>query len=66
MVFQVAVGLFALYMLVRYVPLASRALRRRGPGDSASRALIPLLNVLLAVALLALAVKGLARTLIRM
>ena len=65
MVLQIAVGLFALYMLVRYLPLASQALRRRGLNGSAARSLIPLLNLLLAVVLLALAVKGLAGALIR-
>ena len=65
MALQIAVGLFALYMLVRYVPLASRGLRRRGADGGAGRALIPLLNVLLAVGLLALAVKGLAGAFIR-
>ncbi|HET6438662.1 MAG TPA: hypothetical protein VFG59_11405 [Anaeromyxobacter sp.] len=65
MILQVAIGLFALYMLVRYVPPASRTLRRRGLEDTAGRSLIPLLNVLLAVVLLALAVKGVAGALIR-
>lgn len=63
MFLQVAAGLFAVYMLVRHVPLALRALRRseeHRPG----RAIIPILNVLLALAILAVAVKGLAGALI--
>jgi len=65
MVLQIAVGLFALYMLVRHVPLALRALRGGPDGRRPARALVPVANVLLAIAILALAVKGLAGVLIR-
>jgi hypothetical protein len=63
MLLQVAAGLFAIYMLARHVPLALRALRsseERRPG----RTIIPILNVVLALAILAVAVKGLAGALI--
>jgi hypothetical protein len=66
-----AVAVFAAYMLVRHLPPALRALRGRGrEGEGGERpppvaALVPVLNVLLAVAILALAVKGLAGALIR-
>lgn len=66
MVLQAAAGLFALYMLVRHVPLALRALRARdGEGRRMGRAVVPILNVLLALAILAVAVKGLAGAYIR-
>jgi hypothetical protein len=63
MLLQLAAGLFAVYMLARHVPLAVRALGRSGerrPG----RAIVPIVNVLLALAILAVAVKGLAGALI--
>lgn len=63
MLLQVVAGLFAVYMLVRHVPLAVRALR--GGGEHrAGRAVVPIVNVLLALAILAVAVKGLAGALI--
>jgi hypothetical protein len=66
MILQAAAGLFALYMLARHVPLAVRALQGRGAdGRRTGRALIPILNVLLALAILVVAVKGLAGALIR-
>jgi len=64
MVLQVAAGLFAVFMLVRHVPLALRALRRGDDEHRGGRAIVPILNVLLAVAILAMAVKGLAGALI--
>ncbi len=63
MLLQVAAGLFAVYMLVRHVPLALRALSR-SEEHQPGRAIIPILNVLLALAILAVAVKGLAGALI--
>ncbi len=62
-ILQTAAGLFAVYMLVRYVPAAMRALRR-SEDQRPGRAVVPILNVLLALAILALAVKGLAGLLI--
>jgi hypothetical protein len=66
MILQAAAGLFALYMLARHVPRAARALRARdGEGRRMGRAIIPILNVVLALAILVVAVKGLAGALIR-
>jgi hypothetical protein len=66
MVLEAAAGLFALYMLARQVPLAAGALRARdGEGHRTGRAIIPILNVVLALAILVVAVKGLAGALIR-
>jgi hypothetical protein len=66
MILQAAAGLFALYMLARHVPLAIRALRARdGEERRMGRAIIPILNVAVALAILAVAVKGLAGALIR-
>jgi hypothetical protein len=67
---NVAVALFAAFMLVRHLPAAVRALRGRTEEGRAGRpgvaaALVPLTNVVLALALLAMAVKGLAGVLIR-
>lgn len=63
MVFHAAAALFAVYMIARHAPRAVAALR--GPrGADRPRPLVPLLNVGLAVAILAVAVKGLARALI--
>ncbi len=59
--FQVLAAAFALYMLVRHAPPAVRALRGRG---ARSAAIVPLLNVALAIAILAVAVKGIAARLI--
>ena len=64
MLLEVAAGLFAVFMLVRHVPLALRTLRRGESDHPAGRAIVPILNVLLAVAILAMAVKGLAGALI--
>jgi len=64
MLLEVAAGLFAVFMLVRHVPLALRILRRGENDHPAGRAIVPFLNVLLAVAILAMAVKGLAGALI--
>ena len=64
MLLQIAAGLFAVFMLVRHVPLALGALRRGGDDHRTGRAVVPLLNVLLALAILAMAVKGLAGALI--
>jgi Zn-dependent protease len=64
-VLQVAAALFAAYMLSRHVPLALRALRRpRGEGARVGRAIVPVVNILLALVILAVAVKGLAGALI--
>jgi hypothetical protein len=63
---QVAAGLFALYMLARHVPLAVQAVRKGVPGEGRlGRALVPILNVILALAILVVAVKGLVGALIR-
>ncbi len=54
--FDVVVALFGLFMLVRHGPRAVALLRGQG---SRSMAMVSLLNALLAVAILAVAVKGL-------
>ncbi len=59
---HVLAALFATYMLVRHLP-GARALVRRDPG-AAPMGLVALVNVLLAVAILAFAVKGLVGGLI--
>jgi len=59
--FDVLVGLFALFMLVRHGPRAVAVLRGRGPR---AMGLVSVLNVLLAFAILAVAVKGLVSGLI--
>jgi hypothetical protein len=61
--FDVLVGLFALFMLVRHGPRAVGVLRGTGQGPRAM-GLVSVLNVLLAVAILAVAVKGLVSGLI--
>jgi hypothetical protein len=53
---NVLLALFALYMLVRYVP---RVVRLARAPEHRGGALVPLVNVVLAVAILAFAVKGL-------
>ncbi len=60
-VFQVLAAAFASYMLVRHGPRALRVLRGEGPR---AMGMVSLLNVVLAMAILAVAVKGLFRVLI--
>jgi hypothetical protein len=62
LVFQAVAALFAVYMLARHAPRAYAALRGRA-GDRVG-ALVPALNVALALAILVVAVKGLAGALI--
>jgi hypothetical protein len=58
--------LFALFMLARNGLLVLAALRGVEPGERRKgRAVIPILNVLLALAILVVAVKGLVGALIR-
>ena len=64
MVFNAVAALFAVYMLVRHVPRAAAALGARRPGAARSSGLVALLNVGLALAVLVVAVKGLAAALI--
>ncbi len=64
MVFNAVAALFAVYMLVRHVPRVAAALRDRRPGAGRSAGLVALLNVGLALAVLVVAVKGLAAALI--
>jgi hypothetical protein len=59
--FHLLAALFGAYMLVRHGPRAAAALRGR---DRGARAVVAVLNVLLAVAILAVAVKGIAGVLI--
>jgi hypothetical protein len=59
---DVLVALFAAYMLVRHVPRAAALFRNEERGRA--MALVSLVNVALAIALLALAVKGIAGRLI--
>jgi hypothetical protein len=59
---DVLVALFAGYMLVRYVPRAAALLR--GDAQGRAMAVVSLVNVVLAIALLALAMKGVAGRLI--
>ncbi len=59
---DVLVALFACYMLFRHLP---RALSLRGGGrERAPMAIVSLVNVVLAVALLAFAMKGIVARLI--
>jgi len=58
---NVVVALFGAFMLVRHGPRALRLLRGEGPR---AMGIVSLLNVLLAVAILAVAVKGLVGGLI--
>jgi hypothetical protein len=61
MLFNSAAALFAVYMLARHVPLAYRALRSPpAEGRGWRAALFPVFNVVLALAILVVAVKGLA------
>lgn len=53
---NVLVALFGAFMLVRHGPRALRLLRGEGPR---AMGIVSLLNVVLAVAILAVAVKGL-------
>ncbi len=59
---HVLAAVFAAYMLVRHLP-GARALVRRDPG-ARPMAIVSLVNVLLAAAILAFAVKGLVGGLI--
>jgi hypothetical protein len=59
--FHVLAAMFAVYMLARHAPRAVRLLRS---PEGRSAAAIPLVNILLAVAILAFAVKGLTASLI--
>lgn len=59
--FQALAAAFAVYMLVRHGPGVLRLARGEG---SRANGIVSLLNVLLAVGILAVAVKGLARVLI--
>jgi hypothetical protein len=59
--FDVVVGLFAVFMLVRHGPRAVAVVRGRAPR---AMGLVSVLNVVLAVAILAVAVKGLVSGLI--
>ena len=53
---DLAIAAFAIFMVYRHAPRAVRLLRGEGPRPMA---LVSLLNVVLAVVLLAVAVKGL-------
>lgn len=64
MFFQAVAALFAVYMLIRHVPRAAAVLRGGRPGDRAG-ATVAILNVVLALAILVVSVKGLAAGLIR-
>jgi hypothetical protein len=59
---NVLAGLFAAYMLIRHLPGARALLRKE--DRSRSTALVSAVNVLLALAILAIAVKGLVASLI--
>ncbi len=62
---QLVTGLFAAFMLARNVPRVVRALRgSAGEAREPVRAVVPLINVVLALVLLTMAVKGLGRPLI--
>ncbi len=58
---NVAAGLFALYMLSRHLPAAVRALRAPRDEERTGRAIVPFVNVALALAILVMAVTFLAR-----
>ncbi len=65
MVFNAVAALFAVYMLVRHVPRTVAALRAPRAGDGRRPAtFVALLNVVLALAVLVVSVKGLAAALI--
>ncbi len=53
--FHVLAAAFAVFMLVRHAPRALRLVRGEGPRAAA---IVAVLNVALAVAILAIAVKG--------
>lgn len=55
--FHALVALFAAYMLVRHLPRVVRLLRSGGPRFAAA---LEIVNVVLALAVLAFALKGLA------
>lgn len=57
--FHALVGLFAVYMLVRHGPRAVRLLRGGGPRAAA---VLEIVNVVLAIAILVFALKGLLDT----
>lgn len=59
---DVLIALFAGFMLVRHIPRAAALLR--GEAQGRAMAIVSLVNVALAIALLALAVKGIAGRLI--
>jgi hypothetical protein len=58
---NVLAALFAVFMLVRHGPRALRLLRAEG---SRAGAIVSVVNVALAIGILVMAVKGLARALI--
>jgi len=58
--FHVLAALFAVYMLVRHLP---RAVRLARSPEHRGGAVVPLANVVLAVAILAAAVKGIVSVL---
>lgn len=64
MVFNAVAALFAAYMLVRHVPRVAAALRAPRPAAGRAGMLVALLNVGIALAVLVVAVKGLAAGLI--
>lgn len=59
--FHALAALFAIYMLARHAP---RALRLWRSPEGRAGVLVPLANIVLAMAILAFAVKGLATSLI--
>jgi hypothetical protein len=59
--FHVLAALFSLYMLARHAPRAVRLVRS---PEGRAGALIPIVNILLAMAILAFAVKGLTTSVI--
>jgi hypothetical protein len=63
MFFQAVAALFAIYMLIRHVPRATAVVRGRG-GERAG-AIVAVLNVVLALVILVVSVKGLAAVLIK-
>jgi len=66
MILHVAAGLFALYMLFRHLPVVLRALRGgKADGRGVGPLAVSALNVLLALAILAVAVKGAAAAFIK-
>lgn len=57
--FNLAAALLALFMLARHGSAAAGLLRAGGAGPGRARALVPLLTCLVALAVLAMAVRGL-------